>query len=84
MNQILPPSRYLRGAMWLSWFLNIPLSMFVVRSFLSARDLYLERCEHMDRSRFMVALVSLMLWTSFLSLNLLAAFIQARRKDGGT
>lgn len=82
MNQNLSPSLYLRGATWLSWFLNIPLSMFAARSFLSARDLYLERGEPLDPSRFTAALVSLMLWTAFLSLNLLVAFVQIRRLLG--
>lgn len=82
MNQNLSPSRYLRGAIWLSWFLSIPLSLFVARSFLSARDLYIQRGEHMDTSRFTAALVSLVLWTALLSLNLLVAFLQTRRLLG--
>ncbi len=82
MNQNLSPSRYLGGAIWLSCFLSIPLSLFVTRSFLSARELYLERAEHLDTSRFTAALVSLMLWTAFLSLDLLVAFLQIRRRLG--
>jgi hypothetical protein len=77
-----PSSGGLRHARALAWFLNVPLSAFVVQSFRVARALYLDH-EHPSPGQFTAALVSLVMWTSFLTLNLFAVLLRRRRDDGG-
>ena len=59
--------------------MNVPLAAFVAQSFRAAQTLYLDRGEHPSQARFMAGLVSLVLWTSFLTLNMFAV-LQSRRE----
>ena len=69
----------LRRARVVAWFMNVPLAAFVAQSFRAAQALYLDRCEHPSAGRFTAGLVSLILWTAFLTLNMFAV-LKSRRE----
>lgn len=74
------PSRSRRRSRALHWFSFIPLSAFLVVSFLSARRLYLEHCGHTSASRHTALLLALVLWTSFLTVQVLAGVLRFRQR----